>query len=327
MTAHHDIESASRHSRPRLHERYVLGDWGTTRLRLSLYENDVVVDRLDGLGLGAATTPPVDTLAHLVAPWTSTAQQPLEILLCGMAGSRTGLFEVPYAAAPVDSATWCRAVARKQFPGMRVAIAAGLQFSSDDGVADVMRGEETQVFGALRLHPALATGTHLFVLPGTHSKWVEVRDGRVVRFRTALTGELFALLRQHSTLFKTASLEHIDAAETEAGFLAGMQRSAQLTQGLLAALFETRTTQLIERRSATWAAGFLSGLLIGYEIASFSTSYSAADSVTLIGETNLASLYRRVFISRDVLVRVLDGDECAISGLRGLRDWILQEPQ
>jgi 2-dehydro-3-deoxygalactonokinase len=294
-------------------QRLVLGDWGTSRLRLALIEGDDVVATRDGPGIGALSIAPGDTLATLVAPWLRDAEI-LHVVLSGMVGSRNGLAEAPYASTPCDFATWSNAALRTQLPGMQIAIAAGLK----DESRDVMRGEETQIFGAMQLDPTLRDGSHLLVLPGTHSKWAEVKDGAVVRFHTALTGELFALLRDHSILLKTGGAVEADPVESDAGFAAGVTRSAHLPEGLLNVLFEVRTAQLLGQRSGAWATGFLSGLLIGAEAAGMSALHPAVRAVSIIGDVQLAQLYRRVCAARGVNAAALDGSACALAGLRRL---------
>lgn len=318
------------HTNGPLH-RYVLGDWGTSRLRLFLMENGDIVDSREGLGVGAlAATAPnapadtlADTLAGLIAPWTDATQR-MDVMLSGMIGSRNGLFDVPYAKVPIDCAAWSRVAWSTQTRGMNITIATGLRSGDQASAPDVMRGEETQIFGSMRLDAALATGPQLFVLPGTHSKWVEVENGTITRFRTALTGEVYALLRDHSTLLKAGGSAVNSDADADAGFVAGVKRCTHLAAGLLAAMFEARTAQLLEQRSREWASGFLSGLLIGYEVASLSASYPTVRGVRIIGDPNLASLYRRVFADRGVETHSLDGSACAIAGLRYLREYMLE---
>ncbi|MGH8239969.1 MAG: 2-dehydro-3-deoxygalactonokinase, partial [Steroidobacteraceae bacterium] len=111
-------------------------------MRLFLMEDaDIVVSR-EGPGIGALTATPADTLTGLITPWM-TAMQPMEVVLSGMAGSRNGLLETPYALLPVDRSTWSHAAQFMQLPGVSIAIAAGLQDDRGDGACDVMRGEET----------------------------------------------------------------------------------------------------------------------------------------------------------------------------------------
>ena len=306
--------------------RHVLGDWGTTRLRLFLVENDVVTDRCEGPGIRAMAMQPVehrlDMLADLVKPWI-VEPRTMRVLLAGMAGSRNGLFEVPYASLPADGRAWSLVARTMSMRGMDITIAAGLCSRDDEGGADVMRGEEAQVFGAMDLEPALKSGTHVLLLPGTHSKWIRVIDGSITRFRTAMTGEIYALLLEHSTLLKTDADPASPGAATDAdrtdGFRAGAERSLEAKNNLLAALFEARAAQLLESRSKSWATGFLSGLLIGEEIRGVGKSFATNAGIRIIGDPELTSLYRSAFSARGVETQTMDGADCVIAGLSALR--------
>ena len=120
--------------------------------------------------------------------------------------------------------------------GRAIAILPGLSCRGKTGAPDVMRGEETQILGALRLHPELAKGRHLFCLPGTHAKWVAVTDGAVSQFQTALSGELFELLRRHSVLARDSG--EVDGRS--AAFALGLDFARQKAD-LLHLLFSTRS--------------------------------------------------------------------------------------
>lgn len=296
--------------------RYVLGDWGTSRLRLFLLENARIVGHREAPGVAALTSDPAQALHEALAPWIDP-QQPLDVYLAGMIGSRNGLHEVPYVLLPADCTVWAQAAWSTSLEGLSITIAGGLCAPPSDGAGDVMRGEETQIFGAMRLDDSLGSGPQLFILPGTHSKWVEAESGTVIRFRTAFTGELYGLLCNHSTLLR-ASKRDAEAADSDAGFASGAARSLQLREGLLAALFETRTEQLLRGHSHAWATGFLSGLLIGYEVDTLSANFHVDHGVTIIADPELAALYRRVLSQRGLTVRVLDGAACVIEGLRHL---------
>jgi 2-dehydro-3-deoxygalactonokinase len=178
-------------------------------------------------------------------------------LISGMAGSRQGWREAPYCPCPAGAGDIAAALAWI-VPG-RIAIVPGLSCERD-GAPDVMRGEETQIFGALDM---LGLADALFVLPGTHSKWAEVRGGRVERFSTAMTGEVYALLRHHSILART--LPPDDAALRGEAFDAGVER-AMRSASLLQSAFTTRTLALFERSTPDELASYLSGLVIGEEL-------------------------------------------------------------
>ncbi|KAA9016848.1 2-dehydro-3-deoxygalactonokinase [Sphingobium limneticum] len=288
----------------------VIGDWGTSRLRLFRIEQGAIVARRDGPGIGAVGRAAEAAFADTIAPWLDDGT-PESITLCGMVGARDGWVEAPYADCPADAATWRQTAVRFDWRGAQLAIMAGLACEGEDGIPDVMRGEETQIFGALALDPALATGRHLIVLPGTHNKWSLVEDGRIISFRTMPTGELFALLRDQSTL--GPKVELTDPADEAAGFAEGLERAGDAK--LLQSLFAARAMRLRSGRSGDWALGYLSGLLIGCEIAEIMTTLSGADGVVLIGDKRLSARYAQALDARGIMSRALDGDGCALAGL------------
>lgn len=176
-----------------------------------------------------------------------------------------------------------------------------------------MRGEEAQIIGAIRLAPELGQGRRLVCHPGTHAKWAVIEDGRITGFQTAMTGELFALLRDHSTLGRVGG----EAATPGDGFALGLARAEETAEaGLLHALFETRSRQLIDGWGAAFAMDFLSGLLIGADVGGALAQFGReAGEVALIGDPALAERYGRALARRGVAVRSLSGEDCALAGL------------
>ena len=311
--------SAASHS-----QVFVLGDWGTSRLRLSLVVGGAVVASRAGPGIAETSAAPLQVLLGCVAAWRQEYGA-LDVYLAGMVGSRNGIHEVAYVPLPADCVTWSRASWSTSFEGAVLTIAGGLCAANEAQAGDVMRGEEAQIYGALRLSQRLAMGRHILVLPGTHSKWVELEDGKVVRFRTALTGETYALLCAHSTLLKAAASAD-QADDWQRGFDAGVQRAMQLGGGLLVAMFEARSQQLLAGRSRAWASAFLSGLLIAYEIDTVGRTFDGQGEITVIGDAQLAALYRSVLEVRGRSAQVLSGDACAIQGLLYLADCLRAHP-
>jgi 2-dehydro-3-deoxygalactonokinase len=177
-----------------------------------------------------------------------------------------------------------------------------------------MRGEETQVFGAMALYPELAEGEQVFVLPGTHGKWCQARDGHIVRFQTFLTGELFALLSTRSSLLLGADAAE-NAEHEAAGFAHGLERAR--VGHLLSALFEARSAQLREGRSGAWARGFLSGLTIGTEVTEGAAAFEAK-RVILVGASGLSDRYSVALGAQRVESTALGGEVCVLAGLRRL---------
>jgi len=288
-----------------------LGDWGTSNLRLYRVEDGRVTERRDGPGIGALLGTPADALRQALAPWVADAR-PARITLCGMAGSRNGLHEAPYADCPACADHWSAAALTLDLDGIALRIAPGLACTSDAGAPDVMRGEETQIFGALALDPDLVDRSVQIVLPGTHSKWARIENGKVLDFRTCLSGELFALLRDHSILLALGKLE--TPADEPLGFADGLDRAAS-GAGVVGALFEARAQQLRGGRSASWAHGFLSGLVIGNEITDMRAGAGLADTVILVGTAALTARYSHALRRFGIAARALDGEACALRGL------------
>ena len=300
--------------------REVFVDWGTTRLRAYLCEGAAVTARLSGSGIGALTEPPASALRGVLAPWLDTWPG-IGVAVCGMAGSRNGILEVPYAVAPATATAWRDSAQTLSLWGSTVTIAAGLTGRNTTGSPDVMRGEETQIFGAMHRHPALASGRHLLILPGTHCKWTEVRNGAIDRFHTALTGELHDLLLRHSMLGKSGAAE----GGEDDGFAEGLTRAADAQAGLLGSLFEVRSGQLVGGRSRRWSEAFLSGLLIGEETVRMSAAFGATGESVLIGSADLCTLYAKALCRLEISTRTLDGDECAVAGLSLLAGRAMKE--
>ena len=279
----------------------VLGDWGNSRLRLWRIKSGVVSDRRDGPGM-AQSRDPVSALSTALDGWPEE-----RVILCGMAGARNALRETPYVPCPAGVSDWLERAVQAEVAARKVTLAAGLSWRDRTGRPDVMRGEETQIFGALALDPRLACGERQMVLPGTHSKWVRLNEGRITEFRTFITGELFGLLEQ-STLHIAGDGADDDEA---AGFDASLARATK-DCGLAMALFEERAAQLEDDRTPAWARGFVSGLLIGGEI----RAASPIGRVLLIADERLSDLYSRALAHFGVLFDTMNGDDCVIAGLR-----------
>lgn len=285
---------------------FVAVDWGTSSLRGALIDDAgrVLDERHAPRGiLGVAAGGFADVFDEFFGDWMAPAER--RCLIAGMAGSRQGWIEAPYCPCPADAAD----LARHVIPVVanRIAMVPGLS-DSHGGVPDVMRGEEVQIFGAMRL-TGLTDG--IFVLPGTHNKWVRVQGGRVLGFRTFMTGEFYALLAQQSILSRTVD----PAAPLDAeAFAQGVARSTQ-GGGLLHNAFGARTLGLFERMSAAQLASYLSGLLIGEELCS-QTLQANAD-VVLIGAPALTTRYALALEGLRITPRVL-GAEATWAGAHAL---------
>jgi len=292
------------------HGFFIAGDWGTTKLRLALCDSAGIVQRRSGPGIGQIEQSPEEIFLSLSADWRAEHGR-LSAYLCGMVGSRMGWREAPYAPCPANPHSLNRGALSFTTDTIAVSLVPGLACTNPLGAPDVMRGEETQILGALIAHPELAQGRHLLILPGTHTKWVELRDGAIHSFMTVPTGEVFALLRAQSTLGKNVPEDTLPSA---AGFAQGLARK----QRLLPSLFEVRSRQLTDGMTGADALGFLSGLLIGAEIEGALESYPGFAAARLIGDPALSALYAEALAMHKVDSLALDGGDCAFAGLRSI---------
>jgi len=255
-------------------------DWGSTRLRAFLFgANGAVLDTRES-ARGASTLAGEAAFAQAFAAITQ-GWPALPVLACGMVGSQHGWREAPYAPCPADAAALAAHALRLDG---RIAIVPGLLH--DGARPDVMRGEETQIVGALALHPELAAHACL-VLPGTHAKWARVEAGRVTGFATHMTGELYALLRRQSVLARLMPAE--DGAPSSEAFLAGVD-AAREGGALGHQLFAVRTLGLFGRLPPAQLPDYLSGLLIGHEIA-HELGTGQPQPLALIGDPALCGRY------------------------------------
>lgn len=223
-------------------------------------------------------------------------------LISGMAGSRQGWAEAPYVPCPAGPAELAKHL--HWIERDRIAIVPGLSDIRGD-VPDVMRGEEVQIFGAMGL---TGLGDGVFVLPGTHSKWATVRDGKVTGFRTYMTGEVYGLFARHSILERTLDA---NAALDEAAFLKGVERAGN-GEGLLHNAFGARSLSLFDRLPPAPSASYLSGLLIGEELAG--QKLLPGSEVIVIGAPALIARYALALGKTGVKVRAF-GAEATWAGL------------
>ncbi|KHL59443.1 2-dehydro-3-deoxygalactonokinase [Xanthomonas cannabis] len=255
-------------------------DWGTSSLRAYLLDatGAVLEQRRGSDGILACQGRFAEVLTRLIADWNGP------LLLSGMIGSRNGWVEQPYLPCPAGTTALAQAMRSEDdlLPGRTLWFVPGVSTGEHDGVPDVMRGEETQLVGLIA---ALGGGEHVACLPGTHSKWARIANGQLTGFATVMTGELYAVLRQHSILGKLMDDDHaeLDAA----AFLQGVDRSAD-SGGLSHHLFGTRTLGLFERLSSAALPSYLSGLLIGHELREHRGDHAI---VHLVGSPALAQRY------------------------------------
>jgi 2-dehydro-3-deoxygalactonokinase len=294
-------------------------DWGTSSLRAYLLAADGSILDVRHAGWGIMRLPDggfVGALESLCGDWLDQHPQ-LPAIASGMVGSAQGWQEVPYTIAPASPDALAKGLREVQGPrGRPVAIVPGVL--QDSRKPNVMRGEETQVFGALSLAPDLFGDAMegVIVLPGTHSKWVHVREGRIESFLTFMTGELFDVLRRHSILGR---LMQEDSAGDMKAFELGLLEAADDEQGaLLASLFSVRTLGLTQRLHPPQLSDYLSGLLIGHEIREAQHLFAAHlddRPVALVGAEELCRRYAMALSRLGVAVHGKDFTDATAAGL------------
>ena len=305
-------------------------DWGTSNRRAWWLNarGDVLAEHSDDQGLLATQGRFAESLQALLQagpPWPEGGT----VLMSGMVGAASGWHEVPYMDAAMPLTELARHLQPVAAAGPRSFIVPGLCFSGPDGTVDVMRGEETQLLGAM----ALGHGDGWYVLPGTHSKWVLLEGSRVVDLATYMTGELFALLTEHGTLSSVTrhavtqagqatctntqlNLRH-DTQESPQAFARGVAAAAR--SGLSNALFGCRAQVVAGRMPAGEAREYLSGVLIGAEWHDVvRRAGQVPQRITLIGSAQLAARYARVAEAAGCHITTLDARSVQLAAFAAL---------
>ena len=287
-------------------------DWGTTNLRAWRLGPDGAVEQAAEFALGVSRLAPGEAAARFeteVRPALGGegGGEGLPALACGMIGSNLGWVPAPYIDCPASLESLAAGLAQAA-PGVRIV--PGLRCEGLAG-PDVMRGEETQILGWLAVDARHRVGRRLLVHPGTHAKWVTIDDGVLTRFNTSMTGELYSLLGAQSVL-RFAEGQADDDQAFDAGAAAAGDGGA-----LAARLFGLRGRVINDRLPAGSAASWLSGLLIGAEVAALWPMLrdGAVHGVDLLGDARLCALYARVLTARGVPFSLSDGEAAVLNGL------------
>ena len=280
---------------------FIAADWGTTNRRAYLIDRSgsCIAEFEDAKGILSVPAGGFD--AEVAEMRERLGDKPL--LLAGMIGSNRGWVEAPYVPCPAGIDELARGLV---WAGEREAIVPGVSFIGD-GRADVMRGEEVQLVGAIA--SGLVPSNCLVCHPGTHNKWAVVAGGLVTSFRTVMTGELYNLLKEHSIL---ADLLKPDV-EPDDSFRSGVQRALDYHDAQ-AELFTVRARVLLGQAPPETAASYASGLLIGSDVR-IGLSGNAADNVIVMGRPELTELYAAALDVAGVSCIEIDGERCFLAGI------------
>ncbi|WP_207633072.1 2-dehydro-3-deoxygalactonokinase [Devosia aurantiaca] len=295
---------------------WIAVDWGTSNLRAWAVDHngDVASSSTSDRGMGKLSPADFPAALDAVATELGVGGSAADVLICGMAGARQGWLEAPYLDAPTDLRGLAAGAVHPAMPssGLRVSILPGV--CQRQGGENVMRGEETQLLGLASLMPGY---DGLVCMPGTHSKWALLHGTRIEHFSTAMTGEMFELLKTHSVLRHSLN-GPLDGPARDEGFSAGAEDGLSKPADLLGQLFRVRAASLLAGRGPDWCAGYLSGLLIGTDIAA-NRNRIGTDAVPLIGSAGLARLYERVLNMAGVKGQPVDATDVVLAGLKAAR--------
>lgn len=293
---------------------WVAVDWGTSNLRAWGIDSsgEIKFSRSSPDGMSRLTR---EQYPSVLTGLLTEVHEPVDVLICGMAGARQGWLEAPYLDAPADLRLLSNGAVTPDMPGDQFApsILPGV-CQREVGAEDVMRGEETQLLGLSALIPGFSG---LVIMPGTHSKWAMLEGATLRRFSSAMTGEIFELLRIHSVLRHSLGGE-LEGEERDIGFDAGLALGLDKPERLTATLFKVRAGALLSGRSSAWCAGFLSGLLIGAEIGGQRDWIGSAE-IPLIGSVGLCSLYQGALARLGAKSRIVDATDATLAGLKAAR--------
>ncbi|MBR0753783.1 2-dehydro-3-deoxygalactonokinase [Bradyrhizobium jicamae] len=284
-------------------------DWGTSSFRLWLLDSagGILGERRSDQGMMAAAKPGFANVlqSHLEALGVA-ADCP--VVICGMAGARQGWVEAGYVDTPARLTDILDRAVPVPLQSRDIRILPGIA-QRDATAPDVMRGEETQLLGAVGLN---SVGDAVVCMPGTHSKWVTMRGGMVEGFGTFMTGELFSIVVRDTIL--THAVAGAEAAEDIDAFKRAVEVAHDQPALASSLLFQVRSGQLLFGGSAAAAREAISGTLIGLEIAG-GLARQLTEPVTLIASGRLARLYLIAFEALSIPVRSIDADEAVRRGL------------
>jgi 2-dehydro-3-deoxygalactonokinase len=287
-------------------------DWGGTNLRAWVIgDTGEVLDRRD-FPFGISQLRPGEAPERFeVDVRPALAAEDLPAILCGMVGSNLGWRAVPYLDSPLELGELAAGLCQVRQGEAPVWIVPGVRGAGLTAAPDFMRGEETQLLGWLRTEAR--GGRQAICLPGTHAKWVVIEDERLARLTTFMTGELFAVLSRHSVLRSDAAVT--DEAAFDAGLAAAGDGGA-----LAARIFSTRARVVAGGEPAQSTASYLSGLLIGAEIAAAPglAGLGPDEPVILLGDPGLCRWYARALVRAGRAFESFDGDRAVLAGLIAL---------
>ena len=291
---------------------WIAVDWGTSNIRAWMInsDGDVVLSAASDKGMAHLQPQEFEAaLLELAGGWLVKDCR-IDVMICGMAGAKTGWIEAPYRSAP------CPPLARGETASphvrdarLKVCIVPGIK--TDQPGHDVMRGEEIQVAGYLAANPRFEG---VLCMPGTHTKWVHIKNGQIVSFRTYMSGELFSILSRHSVLAPCLAADGWNDSE----FLGAVDTILSRPESLASRLFGIRAASLIADLPPAGAAARLSGFLVGAEIAA-AKQYWLGRNLVIIGAEKISRAYFKALTQVGAQPATTDAARVTLAGFAALK--------
>lgn len=301
---------------------FIAVNWGSTNFRAHLVdETGAVRDKRESPSgiLKLDRQDIIDTLEVATRDW----EQNLPIYLNGMIGSTVGWEDVPYVQAPCSLDDFCDAIFKTKIGTKNCGIIPGISCRNNDQKPDIMRGEEIEIFGTLGLMPQLSQGEHVIVLPGTHSKWVKIRDGRVIEFFTSMVGEVFDHLSNQGLLSSVMD----GYGEANSALKDGVVQGLRGGTGLGRLLFGVRAQVVCGDLDKSLAASYARGIFLGSEIGDAIAQYpdlNAQDGLLVIGAPKVTNLYAAALKQVGLQAKQVDAGQVTMTGYRQLHENIAE---
>jgi 2-dehydro-3-deoxygalactonokinase len=311
--------------------QYVIAvDWGTSNLRAFLCQVNkdqtfTVIEKANSLGVNKVVESFKQTLFDCIDPWVNLYGK-IPIFMIGQIGSSIGWKETTYLPCPIQPKDIASSGVTFDCLGHKITIIPGLSCQLSNDNYDVMRGEELQVLGWLQLNPLHQIGKHLICLPGTHTKWVLVENGKIKLFKTAMTGELFDIITNHSILIRDKENIFDQSSFQKGADFTLKSELGSFTHGL----FSVRSKQLFGELSHAQANSYLSGLLIGSDVRAAINAeewqLDQLDKVSVIGVKHLSQQFSQVLNSHGIKTNNCKVDDVILLGFNSVYRQILKEP-
>ncbi|MBL4827021.1 MAG: 2-dehydro-3-deoxygalactonokinase [Spongiibacteraceae bacterium] len=289
-------------------------DWGSSSFRAYLIDDaGQVAERVENKsGVFSHSDGNFSaTLMQACGDWLKAWPQ-LPIIMSGMIGSRSGWIETPYLACPLRKNQLAQHLCSvKNAAELSLYVVPGISANSPSDSPDVMRGEEVQIFGALQLADQRDA---VLCLPGTHSKWANVKDASIHYFSTFFSGEMFALLKKHSSIGAVMDDDSRNASVDEDSFIQGVQYSRQ-AGGLLHHLFSARARLLTNCWTGKSLSAYLSGIVIGHEFSEALKLYPTKNTILLVGNSQLQQRYQLAAQEYHCTLKNIDAELATVNGL------------